>query len=118
MTFLNNFIFISKELDHGAKFDGLLIVDLCTVQHFDPAVALTAGERHVDWEEVVGVPTTGEFHGSSLVVLVDDGVLPQELLSPGVVGVVSLALGYVGGPTPVWQRNGDGDIVELQVGVL
>ena len=89
---LNYFIFISEELDRGAKLDGLTPVHLGALQHLDSTVALAATEWDADWEEVVRVATTGELHGASLVVLVDDSVLPQELLSPGIVCVVSLAL--------------------------
>ena len=46
MTFpcLNNFIFISEELDRGAKFHRLTPVNLGALQHLDSTVALAATE--------------------------------------------------------------------------
>ena len=117
-SYLDNFIFLRKELNCGAKFNWIPSIDLWTIQNLDTTVALAAGEWYGHGEEVVWVSSAGELHGSSLVVPVNDGVLPQKLLFPRVMGVVTLALGYVGGPAPVGQGDGDGHVVQLQVQVL
>merc|ERR1712129_323078 len=118
LSCLNNLVFLSEELRGRAVLDWVAPVHLGALQHFDPTVALVAGEGHCYWEKVIWVSSNGELHGTTLVVLVNDGVLPQELLPPGVDGVLTLALRDVRSADTVWEGDGNSHVTQLQSEVL
>jgi len=53
--FLNNFIFLSKELRGRAVLDWVSAIHLGALQHLDAAVALAAGEGHGHGEEIIRI---------------------------------------------------------------